>query len=305
MRVLSVHVDGPLEKENWVRPQNFDRFFSEDDPKTPEGRKRYAGDVLRKFATRAFRRPVDDRTVDRLVTIAEAVYGQPGKSVEEGVAQAMVAVLASPRFLFRVEDADQRSKGQTHPDVDEYALASRLSYFLWSTMPDEELFRLAGRGELRKNLPAQVRRMLADPRSDMLIENFTGQWLQARDVEGVAVDARVVLARDDGVEKELKKEQEEFRAFLAQREAQAKEARAKGEVPKTKQAFNQIRRGRFPRQFGPPRVELDDALRRQCGARPRRSSARLSAKTGASLTCSTATSLSSTSGSRSFTASRT
>jgi hypothetical protein len=263
LRLISVQVDGPLEKDKWVRPKNFDRFFTEDDPKTHEGRRRYAGDVLRRFATRAFRRPVDERTADRLVTIAEAVYGQGGKSVEEGIAQAMVAVLASPRFLFRVEEADPRGAGQAHPDVDEYALASRLSYFLWSTMPDDELFRLAGRGELRKNLSAQVKRMLDDPRSEMLVENFTGQWLQARDVEGIAVDTRAVLARDDGIEKELKKEQEDFRAFLAEREAQAREAKAKGEAPpKGQQQFGQLRRsGRFRRLFTPPRVELDAPLR--------------------------------------------
>ena len=71
-----------------------------------------------------------------------------------------------------------------YPQVDEYALASRLSYFLWSTMPDEELFRLAEQGELRKNLPAQVQRMLKDEHSQALVANFVGQWLQVRDVEG-------------------------------------------------------------------------------------------------------------------------
>src|SRR5205807_199432 len=107
-------------------------------------------------------------------------------------AHAMVAVLASPRFLFRLEEPAKmvpksRSPVITPPLVDEYSLASRLSYFLWSTMPDDELFRLAAGGELRKNLPAQVKRMLADARAENLVQNFTGQWLQTRDVEGISV----------------------------------------------------------------------------------------------------------------------
>ena len=118
--------------------------------------------MLDRFARRAFRRPVDDRTLDRLVAIAESVYRLPGKTFEEGIAQAMVAVLASPRFLFRVEDVEPGQSGRPHAPIDEYALASRLSYFLWSTMPDDELFDLAARGQLRAELPRQVKRMLAD-----------------------------------------------------------------------------------------------------------------------------------------------
>src|SRR5208337_3308267 len=115
--------------------------------------------LLGRFASRAFRRPVDPKTTERLVALAEEVYQQPGKTFEAGIAHAMVAALASPRFLFRLEEADGAAPGQTTANVDEFALASRLSYFLWSTMPDEELLRLAERGELRKNLHAQVARM--------------------------------------------------------------------------------------------------------------------------------------------------
>ena len=103
-------------------------------------RRAYAREVLARFARKAYRRPVDDRTLDRLVAIAEAVYAQPGKTVEQGMAEAMVAVLASPRFLFRVEEVEPDDRVKAFARVDEYALASRLSYFLWSTMPDDELF---------------------------------------------------------------------------------------------------------------------------------------------------------------------
>ncbi len=265
MRIASVRIEGPLEKEKWGRPKNFDRFFFKDDPETPEARREYAREVLRRFATKAYRRPVDARSLDRLTAIAEQAYSPEGKTVEEGLAQAMIAVLASPRFLFRVEDVDPKSNAGTFPDLDEYALASRLSYFLWSTMPDDELFGLAARGELRKNLAAQVKRMLSDSRAERMVRNFAGQWLQARDVEAVAIDARSVLARDDGEEKEFKIEKEAFRVFLAEREAQAKaaaEARARGEAVPEAQNFNQVRRsGRFRRVFGQPRVDIDDALR--------------------------------------------
>lgn len=263
MRIKEVRVEGPLEREHWVRPKNFDRYFTRDDPKTPDARREYAAEVLRRFANRAYRRPVDESSVKRLMAIAEETYCQPGKSVEEGLAQAMIAVLSSPRFLFRVEGVDAASPAGGHPLIDEYALAARLSYFLWSTVPDDELFRLAERHELRKNLGSQVDRMMADPRSRTFVENFTGQWLQARDVDGIAVDARIVLARDDGEEKELKKEQEDFRALLAERDAESKKQAAKGEAPKAQQqAFGQLRRsGRFRRLFGTPRAELDGPLR--------------------------------------------
>ena len=210
MRIAAVTVQGPLEKDQWGRPRNFELFFSRDDPGTPDGRREYAREVLNRFVSRANRRPADKSAVERLVAIAADVFDQPGKRVEEGIGQAMIAVLASPRFIFRVEGsapepnprqglASEKSPANSYGSsfVDEYSLASRLSYFLWSTMPDEELFRLAGRGELRKNLTAQVKRMLGDPRSEALMQNFTGQWLQARDVEGIDINARAVLAKDD------------------------------------------------------------------------------------------------------------
>lgn len=196
MRIIGVRVQGPLDRASWVHPPNYERFFTREETPTGADRKPYAREVLARFAARAFRRPVDDRTVDRLTAIAEKVYTQPGKVFEDGIAEAVVAVLASPRFLFRVEDVEPSPAGTRHPKIDEHALASRLSYFLWSTMPDEELMSLAARHELRKNLAAQVKRMLADPRTSALVQNFTGQWLQARDVEGVSIDARAVMRRE-------------------------------------------------------------------------------------------------------------
>ena len=219
MRVVDVVVRGPMEKEHWVRPKNYERFFTRDAPENPAARRSYARQVLGDFAAKAFRRPVDGKTTDRLAALAEDVYSQPGKTFEAGISHAMVAVLASPRFLFLLEKPELAPPSAATAEVDEYSLASRLSYFLWSTMPDDELISLARHGQLRENLDAQVKRMLADPRSDKLVENFTGQWLQTRDVDGVSIDARTVLARDSGQERELREQQAAFRARFAQNAA--------------------------------------------------------------------------------------
>jgi Protein of unknown function (DUF1592)/Protein of unknown function (DUF1588)/Protein of unknown function (DUF1587)/Protein of unknown function (DUF1585)/Protein of unknown function (DUF1595)/Cytochrome C oxidase, cbb3-type, subunit III len=200
-RIVSLKVQGPLDPKYWTRPANYDRFFPRDEiPQTDPQRRQYAREILSRFATRAFRRPVDDHTLDRLVAIAEGIYTQFGHRFEQGVARAMVAVLASPRFVFRVEGSERAASPPVTKNlyVDGYALASRLSYFLWSTMPDAELTRLAERGELRTNLARQVKRMRADARSEALTQNFVGQWLQVLDVEGFTVDVRSVLRQDGG-----------------------------------------------------------------------------------------------------------
>ena len=256
VQIVSLAVRGPMDEEHWTRPPNYERFFTRDDPKTPDARRADACDVLRKFATKAFRRPVDDRTVERLAALAESVYSQPGKSFEAGLAHAFVAVLASPRFLFRLEESEAGSEPQAVANVDEYSLASRISYFLWSTMPDEELIRLAGSGELRKNLPAQVQRLLADPRSESMVRNFTGQWLQARDVDGIAINARVVLARDRGDEREVEQRRRRFQEIYGiPREERTPEQQAELE-----QMLEQFRKRRNQPELD---LELRDAMQRE------------------------------------------
>jgi hypothetical protein len=157
------------------------------------GRDRYARALLQEFTTRAYRRPADEAKVAQLVGLARQVYAVPGKTFEDGIGRAMMAVLASPRFLFRIEAPDSSAPAGRFVRVDEYSLASRLSYFLWSSMPDAELFGLAAHDELRRNLPAQLQRMLKDPKASAFVRNFTGQWLQARDVETVPINVRAAL----------------------------------------------------------------------------------------------------------------
>jgi hypothetical protein len=196
IRVNSVRVEGPAATEYWVKPKGYDRFFPKPVPVSAEARRTYAEELLRKFANRAFRRPVDEATLNRLVAVAEGVYSQPNSTFEAGIAQAMVAVLASPRFIFREEGMEPMQPGQLYAQVDEYALASRLSYFFWSSMPDDELFRLAAAGQLRANLDAQIDRMLKSPRSEQFVRNFTGQWLEARDISSVQINAFAIYLRE-------------------------------------------------------------------------------------------------------------
>ncbi len=146
-QLRKVTVQGPTDPSTWKHPANYERFFTRDEaPADPAARRAYARELLGAFATKAFRRPVPEDSLNNLVNIAEKIYSAPGKTFEQGVAQAMVAVLASPRFLFRIEQlaVAAGSAGPFAP-VDEYSLASRLSYFLWSTMPDDELMKLAAR----------------------------------------------------------------------------------------------------------------------------------------------------------------
>jgi hypothetical protein len=252
LRITAVRVQGPTEEKHWVRPKNFELFFTKDPPQSADERRVYAREVLSRFTKRAYRRSADERTIDRLVSIAETAYSQPGKRFEDGIAQAIVPVLASPRFLFRVEDVEP-SPPRSFAPVDEHALATRLSYFLWSTMPDDELFGLADRRELRKNFSAQVKRMLADKRSEALVQNFVGQWLQTRDVEGIDINSRAVLARDSGQEGDFQRRRQRIQELNAiPDELKTPEQKAEREA-----LFGQ-RRGRN-RQ---PQIELDRDLRR-------------------------------------------
>jgi hypothetical protein len=169
---------GPFEPNN-ARPEAYRKVFT---CRHGDGRHTAAcrRTIISNQARRAYRRPPNQQEVASLMAIA-----QRGDSFEEGIRLALQAVLVSPSFLFRIE-----RKPAAGPEIDEYALASRLSYFLWSSMPDEDLLRAAADKTLRKPdvLTAQVRRMLADPKSSALIDNFASQWLQLRALARSAPD---------------------------------------------------------------------------------------------------------------------
>ncbi len=218
-----------------------------------------ARDILGRFASRAFRRPVTSPEVNRLVQLAQEAW-QRGETFEQGVARAIQATLVSPHFLFRSTSAatanlqtnDEKAlklpphiasslsvkdwkrdkdklvartsrakpqafankQGETnqppaHPfPVDEFTLASRLSYFLWSSMPDDRLFALAGKNLLRTNLEAEVRRMLGDAKSRALVDNFAGQWLQIRNLELVTPDKELFPKFDEELRRAMRTETE-------------------------------------------------------------------------------------------------
>ena len=160
------------------------------------------------FVSRAFRRPATNAELARYAKVfldAERAGGN-----WEAGAQAMIAVvLASPKFIFRAEQDEKPTEKEAHP-IGEFALASRLSYFLWGSMPDEELFQLAYAGKLSANLEAQARRLLKDPRAQYLTQGFGLQWLQLRQLSTVSPDPTLYPKFSEAVRASMMKETELF-----------------------------------------------------------------------------------------------
>ena len=150
--------------------------------------KRLRHKILTNLARRAFRRPVTPADIEAPMSFYKQSR-QSGGNFDDGIRSGVARVLSSPYFLYRIEKdpADARA-GVAHP-VSDVELASRLSFFLWSSIPDEKLLDLAAAGRLREPgvFAAQAQRMLADDRADALVENFTGQWLQLRNLEAKVV----------------------------------------------------------------------------------------------------------------------
>jgi hypothetical protein len=162
--------------------------------------------VLKNFARRAWRRPVADAEVDRLMTIVSLVRTN-GDGIDVALPLALQAVLVSPNFLFRVElDADPTSL-KPHL-LTSHEIAARLSYFLWSTMPDDELSAAADAGMLtdKAQLEAQVTRMLKSPKAAALVDNFAGQWLYTRQVDEVQPDPKAFPMFDADLRAAMKQE---------------------------------------------------------------------------------------------------
>ncbi len=205
VNVHHLEIEGPPEAAAEMLPETHRRIF----PKraTPGTAPQLAREVIGAFARRAYRRPVTTSEVERLMKLYE--LGQKhGETFEGSVQQALKAVLVSPHFLFRGELQPEPDNPKSVHLVNEFSLASRLSYFLWSSMPDEELFKLAERGQLRKNLEPQVHRMLKDPKSKALVENFAGQWLQLRNLAIVQPDKKLFPAFDAKLRAAMQRETE-------------------------------------------------------------------------------------------------
>lgn len=156
--------------------------------------------VIGRIASRAFRRPASIDEVRRLVELAASVRAEGG-SYEEGIQVAIQAVLVSPHFLFKVEQYRSPDASGKMPPISDYELATRISYFLWSSMPDDELLLMAHEGKIRdrKTLLTKVARMMQDPRANRFVENFAGQWLQLRNLDDVKPDTRIFRTFDDEI----------------------------------------------------------------------------------------------------------
>ena len=163
------------------------------------------------FAARAFRRPLRPDEEERLFSIMRFAWEQD--SSEQEIFQTVVAaILSNPHFLFRVEQDPAADDEDGIRELNGYELASRLSYFLWSSMPDQRLFDLAATGELTKHdvLEAEAQRMLADPKSRALVDNFAGQWLQLRDVSRLMPDPELFPDFDGELRTAMRRETEMF-----------------------------------------------------------------------------------------------
>ncbi|NQV24057.1 MAG: DUF1592 domain-containing protein [Rhodopirellula sp.] len=178
-----ISIEGPVDE--WTESRL--RLFGEIDPAV--GTISDIHVILLKTLRRGFRRAVDEDEVAPYVVLAKQELEQ-GKSFEQALRVGLKGVLCAPEFLYLEESLDDAAD---KPTVNDDALASRLSYFLWSSLPDDELLTLAERGELKRPdvLRAQLDRMLVDPRSQRFVDNFTGQWLRVRDIDFTVPDGRL------------------------------------------------------------------------------------------------------------------
>ena len=175
-------VNGPVSDRGKAYQQTFGDVESTED----RGQQlEHARRIVTRLATQAYRQPIDEASVGKLLSLAKAKFEAGEASFELLVCRAIEAILVSPRFLYRAEFQPQPDDPQSVHPLDEYSLASRLSFFLWSSLPDGELLDLARAGKLREELRPQIDRMLQDSKSSRFVKNFVGQWLQIRDVEGI------------------------------------------------------------------------------------------------------------------------
>ena len=168
-----------------------------------------ASSIVRRLATQAFRRPVSERDFTRLMQFY--ARGRASRDFEYGITKALEAVLVSPQFLLRTEELPARTAGGSYR-LGDYALASRLSFFVWGSGPDDELLKAAGAGRLSApgGLQAQMRRMLADPKADALSTRFASQWLRLQDLEGTTPDPILYPYADQTLTRALQRETELF-----------------------------------------------------------------------------------------------
>jgi len=210
--VDSIEITGPIDAPPKKLPESHARiFFVSPASAKPDVERDAARRIVERMARRAFRRPVEAGEVDRLMRLYDLARGD-GRTHEASVKLALTGVLCSPHFLFRIERERQPDE---HGNIrlSHYELATRLSYFLWSTMPDEALMQAAAAGRLHDaaELRREVQRMLADPKAAALIEQFAEQWLTLRKLDIAAPDVKRFPAFDEKLREAMRAEP--LRAF--------------------------------------------------------------------------------------------
>jgi hypothetical protein len=205
--IYQVSVNGPYNASGPGDTPSRRRIFTKR-PAKPEDEEACARQILGTLTRRAYRRPVTDVDLEKPMEF----YRQAKKTdgFEAGIETALSAILVSPEFLFRVErDPAGAAPGSAY-QLNDITLASRLSFFLWSSIPDDELLEAAERGDLHKPkvLEKQTRRMLADPRSKNIVSNFGEQWLHLRNLESITPDLRLFPDFDDNLRQAFRRETE-------------------------------------------------------------------------------------------------
>ena len=188
-----------------TRPETHKKLLAADPSKPKREQTR---EIMGRFATKAYRRPATPEEIERLVKFVEATEAR-GEKYETAIQFALQGVLTSPKFLFRVELDDRPDSVDAHL-INEYQLASRLSYFIWASMPDDELFALAAKNQLGANLDAQVKRMLKDPKAATLVDNFVMQWLQLKRLATFAPDQKMFPQFNEDLRRSMIRETQLF-----------------------------------------------------------------------------------------------
>jgi cytochrome c551/c552 len=207
--VYSISVNGPYNVKGPGDTPSRRRIFT-CTPATVAEEEPCAKRILATLTRRAYRRPVT--AVDLEVPLRFFKEARANQSFDTGIEMALRAVLVSPEFLFRVEQDPPKIAAQTAYRISNLELASRLSFFLWSSIPDDELLDVAEKGTLQTPavLEKQTRRMLADPRSRALVNNFAAQWLYLRNLSSITPDMRLFPDFDDNLRQAFRRETELF-----------------------------------------------------------------------------------------------
>ena len=207
--IYQVTITGPYNAKGHGTTPSRRRIFS-CEPSGPADEETCAQKILSDLLRRAYRRPVTPANLDKAMKFYQ--QGRREGDFDAGIEMALSAMLVNPQFLFRVEQDPKGLAPKTAYRVSDIDLASRLSFFLWSSIPDDELLDLAERKELHKPevFEKQVRRMLADERSRNLATNFAAQWLHLRNLESITPDLRLFPDFDDNLRKAFRQETELF-----------------------------------------------------------------------------------------------